>query len=144
MQKNKNLIVIVVIIVGILVLLFTGNTSKPETVQLPIPVVTKESIQSSTTVPSAITEVTIKATENSFEPMTITIKGGTRVVWVNESGSVSNVSSSPHPAHTDYPSLNLEDFKDGASVSLVFDTAGTYKYHNHLNAKQYGTITVEE
>ena len=78
-----------------------------------------------------------------FEPQTLTVTVGTKVTWTNSSDTTGNVSSAPHPAHTGYPPLNLGDFPADGSVSLVFDTAGTYKYHNHLNPTQFGSITVQ-
>ena len=85
----------------------------------------------------------ITITSSGFQPSSLTIKAGETVVWSNQGGDTSNVSSSPHPTHTDYPPLNLGDIAPGASVSLVFPTAGTYKYHNHLNASQFGSIIVQ-
>ena len=96
---------------------------------------------------SAITQTvnqnSVTVTTNGFQPSSLTIKAGETIVWNNQSGNTGNVSSSPHPIHTDYPPLNLGDIAPGASVSLVFPTAGTYKYHNHLNPSQRGTIVVE-
>lgn|SRR3989344_993856 len=88
-------------------------------------------------------EAGVSLTAAGFNPQTLTITAGTQVVWTNTSGAVGNVSSAPHPAHTAYPPLNLGSFDGGATVSLVFDQPGTYKYHNHLNPTQTGSITVE-
>ncbi len=86
---------------------------------------------------------TVTITPSGFQPGSLTIKSGETVVWSNQGGGTGNVSSSPHPTHTDYPPLNLGDVAPGASVSLVFPTAGTYKYHNHLNPSQFGSIIVQ-
>lgn len=88
-------------------------------------------------------EVTVTLTTSGFEPNTITVKAGTKVVWTNKSGAVATVNSALHPTHLLYPPLNLGEFADGEKVSLVFDKAGTYKYHNHLNPGQTGTVVVE-
>lgn len=88
--------------------------------------------------------VEIILTENGFSPNAITIEVGTVIVWSNQSGSLATVDSSPHPEHTDNPLLNLGELSDGDKFSLVFDTVGTYKYHNHLDPTQFGTITVVE
>ena len=88
-------------------------------------------------------EVSIFLVPSGFIPPDVTIKAGARVIWSNQSGIVGNVSSAPHPAHTDHPALNLGDFGPGNSISLTFDTPGTYKYHNHLNPTQAGVITVQ-
>ena len=74
---------------------------------------------------------------------TFLVTAGTKVTWTNSSGSIANVSSDPHPIHTNYPPLNLGKFDDGGSVSLVFDKPGTYGYHNHLIPSQTGKVIVE-
>ena len=82
--------------------------------------------------------------KSGFSPKTVNISKGTVVVWTNSSGGMVTVHSSPHPAHTDFPVLNLGELADGNKFSLLFTTPGTYKYHNHLNASQFGTIIVTE
>ena len=88
-------------------------------------------------------EVSVFLTPSGFIPADLTIKAGARVTWTNQSGVLGNVSSAPHPAHTDYPALNLGSFGPDKSVSLTFNSPGTYKYHNHLDPSQSGSITVQ-
>lgn len=88
-------------------------------------------------------EVSVFLTPSGFLPSDLTIKAGANVTWTNQSEGTGNVSSAPHPAHTDYPALNLGNFGTGQSVSLTFNTPGTYKYHNHLNPTQFGSVTVQ-
>lgn len=88
-------------------------------------------------------EVSIFLTPSGFVPSDLTIKAGAKVIWTNQSEGTGDVSSAPHPAHTDYPALNLGNFGTGQSVSLTFNTPGTYKYHNHLNPSQFGSVTVK-
>jgi len=90
-----------------------------------------------------LTSYVVYAKSTGFEPQAITIKTGQTVTWTNQSGTNVFVASSPHPSHTDYLPLNLGIIKNGDSKSLSFPTPGTYKYHNHLNAGQYGSITVQ-
>ena len=78
----------------------------------------------------------ITLSKNGFSPANLTIKAGTKVTWENEDNGLSTVNSDPHPAHTNYPPLNLGRFNDGESLSLTFDKPGTYGYHNHLNPSQ--------
>jgi plastocyanin len=85
----------------------------------------------------------ITLTPDGFSPATLTIKVGTTVRWVNKSGQLAAVDSDPHPTHTSYPPMNFGTFSDGSSVELVFDKAGTYHYHNHLNPSQRGTVVVQ-
>ena len=86
----------------------------------------------------------VLATEDGFSPKELNIKTGTVVVWDNQSGDTITVDSSPHPQHTDYPFLNLGELAPGDKFSLIFDTPGTYRYHNHLDSSQTGTIKVTE
>ncbi len=87
--------------------------------------------------------VEIQLTADGFDPAKLVVKVGDRVTWKNNSGSTATVSSDPHPAHTLFPIINLGPFDDGATHSVVFDKAGTYTYHNHLDASQKGTVIVE-
>lgn len=86
---------------------------------------------------------TISLSSHGFSPASLTIKVGEKVTWTNEDNGPSTVNSDPHPAHTNYPPLNLGKFNDGEELSLTFDKPGTYGYHNHLNPSQKGTIIVQ-
>ncbi len=88
-------------------------------------------------------ENSVTLTADGFTPATLTIKVGTKVTWKNTSGAPATVNSDPHPTHTDYPPLNLSKFADGETLSLTFDKAGTYGYHNHFNPSQTGKIIVQ-
>ena len=86
---------------------------------------------------------TIDVTIQGFDPKTITVKTGTLITWINKTGKDSAIASDPHPTHRAYPSLNLGKFPDGNGVSLIFDKAGTYGYHNHFIPAQTGKVVVE-
>lgn len=88
-------------------------------------------------------EKKVNLTASGFNPQTITVKVATKVVWENKSGTTATVNSAVHPTHQVYPPLNLGSFEDGEVMSLAFDKPGTYKYHNHLNPSQVGTVVVE-
>lgn len=85
----------------------------------------------------------IKITATGFEPKVITIKAGETITWINQDTKIRNISSDPHPQHTAYPDLNKGNIAAGKEVSLAFPKAGTYKYHDHLQATQTGTVVVE-
>lgn len=86
-------------------------------------------------------EVVVNAT--GFEPQTVTIKAGGKVLWTNSAGGVVNVSSDSHPTHQLNKFLNLGEFSEGSSVEAIFEKPGTYKYHNHLKPEQRGTVIVQ-
>ena len=85
----------------------------------------------------------ITVTKNGFEPINASFSVGTLVQWINKSGGEVSVNSADHPTHQLYPFLNLGIFPDGSSVSVVFEKADTYKYHDHLHPERVGTITVK-
>lgn len=88
-------------------------------------------------------ETLVTVTSSGYDPKTITVKPGAKVVWKNETGAPITVSSDNHPTHLLWPFLNLGKFEDGSTVSVVFEKAGTYTYHNHLDASMTGTVVVE-
>lgn|SRR3989338_4711412 len=92
--------------------------------------------------PSPTTTANITITPSGFSPQSITVNTGSTVSWTNSSGQLATVNSDPHPLHTDYSPLNLNQINDGAAVTLIFDTPGTYSFHNHLIPDQKGTIIV--
>lgn len=128
-------VVILVVVVGGGYMLLKGKNSGKLTQDVKV-----EVIQNDKTVEAG---VTVNATASGFEPKTVNVKVGSKVTWVNKSGGVADVSSAKHPTHLVYPPLNLGNFADGASVSLVFKDKGTFKYHNHLDASQTGEVVVE-
>src|SRR3989338_2393609 len=99
--------------------------------------------------------------ENSAMPApgsrgaTVTIKKGGTITFVNGGGGDMWVASAPHPAHTAYSGTSLQEHcsdavdvsfdqcKIGDTYSFTFDKTGSFKYHNHTNSSQFGTVVVE-
>ncbi len=138
MSKFLIVIIVVAIIAGVFILSNKGSNQTPAQ--------SGSQNQQVTTPPAQgqkQAEAIVTVTTSGFVPQTLTIKAGTKVVWMNKSGGTVTVNSAVHPTHLVYPPLNLGEFGDGSSVQLGFDKPGTYKYHNHLNPSQTGTIVVE-
>lgn len=87
--------------------------------------------------------VVIVYSDSGFAPASLNAKVGQKVVFKNTSTKAVQVNSAPHPAHTLYPELNVGVVNAGESKSTTFAKAGSYKYHNHLNASENGSIVVE-
>lgn len=143
---NSKLLIVVAAIILVLIgggyfLSKNNSTNKINNVQ-PTQAPT-EAAKTTTQTSVMATEVEITLTSQGYNPATVTIKPGTKVVWTNKSGNEATVNSDPHPFHTDYPPLNLGNFKDGDKLELVFDKTGTFKYHNHFNSSERGTIIVQ-
>lgn len=141
---NKLLLIgIGLIVVVAAVALLSGDKQKQSEQQVTVPTSTVSEPAVSSPSAQNLEEAMVNITSAGFEPKIVTVKAGAKVTWTNNSGEVSNVSSAVHPIHSVYPPLNLGNIEAGASVSLVFDKVGNYKYHNHLNASQTGTVEVE-
>ena len=140
-MNSKLLLSLVAIIVIAGGFFFLSNKT-----QAPAPTQNQPEQTQATSAPSpttAMIETTVTLTADGFSPQTLTVKAGTTVTWTNKSGEMGNVSSDPHPVHTNYTPLNLGRFAAGTSLTLTFDKPGTYGYHNHLNSVQTGTIIVQ-
>lgn len=77
-----------------------------------------------------------------FSPASVNISTGDTVRWTNNDSVTRNVSSDPHPAHTDYAPLNLGNVAASGQLTLTFSSAGTYNYHDHLYSGFGGSVVV--
>lgn len=141
-MNNKTLITIIAVLVLIgAVVVITGKSGN-ETTQSTSQSTPAQTQETGGTVPKE-TVANVDLTSSGFDPKTITVKTGTRVIWLNKSGDVATVHSDMHPTHQLYAPINLGEFPDGSSVQLVFDKPGEYGYHDHLNPSRTGTVVVE-
>lgn len=138
MSRNATLVVavVLVLIIGGWFLTRPKSTPAPETV----PPQTPSSTESAS--PSVATNL-VTITQSGFSLKDSTIKAGDTVSWMNSDTIDHTVNSAPHPTHTAYPPLNLDNLKPGETKSLMFPTSGTYKYHDHLNPSLTGSVTVQ-
>lgn len=140
-------IVAVVAIVAVFLLIKSSSLYAPSKTQTTVqtsqesPVPTTQQATSPTQAQQG--QNTITYTSSGFSPASLTIKAGTTVTWINNSGSGLSVNSNPHPIHTSYSPLNIGTIVNGQSKSLIFDKPGTYGYHNHLNPSDKGTVIVQ-
>ena len=75
--------------------------------------------------PTASTEVAMVKSYR-FDPTTIEIEAGQSVTWTNEDNSTHTVQVDGEEDHT---------VERGKSVSIAFETAGTYHYVCTLHSK---------
>lgn len=100
--------------------------------------------------------VTVTLTAGGFVPSSVTVKKGERVMWVNQTSAGMWVASGVHPAHTVYSGTSLsEHCPDTAGIAFdecgavnaytfVFQKIGMWRYHNHMDAGETGTVVVTE
>ena len=136
-MNSKILIVVVAVLVLIGAIVLLSN--KPVTVPTQ-----QTSVVTGQKPPTTLQTSTITVTKTGFTPKTLTVKTGTRVVWLNQDAGLVSINSAVHPTHKVYPPLNLGSFGNGSSVQLEFKTPGTYSYHNHFNPSQTGTVEVTQ
>jgi plastocyanin len=98
-------------------------------------------------------------TDSGYLPSTLTIKKGETITFINKSSHPMWPASAYHPTHRVYSGTSLEEHcpdKQGIAFdacegipaggfwSFTFDQRGTWKYHDHLNPSNTGTIVVVE
>lgn len=98
-------------------------------------------------------------TDQGFSPASLSVAEGTTVSFVNQSSESMWVASGVHPAHTLYdgtdrathcaagytgatPFDECQPGQPGTTFTFTFDKVGTWKYHNHLDPADTGSITV--
>jgi plastocyanin len=95
--------------------------------------------------PSSVVVVTI--TSAGVSPSTLTITPGTRVRFVNNDVVPHDMTSDPHPAHTQCPEINQAGLILGgqSKETAAFATVKTCGYHDHNDPddpKWTGTILI--
>ena len=100
-----------------------------------------------TPTPPPTANVTITITSAGVDKKQVEVPVGGRVAFVNNDSSFHEMSSDPHPIHTDCPPLNqvgaLAPGRTG--VTGAFTTARTCGFHDHGepgNANLQGSIVV--
>jgi plastocyanin len=103
---------------------------------------------SSTTCTAPSTSTTITISNNSVCPQNITVPRGTQVTFLNSDTRRHEMTSDPHPEHTDCPELNqvgnLEVGQSRQSGNL--NTVRRCGFHDHLQDQvqtMRGSITIQ-
>lgn len=93
------------------------------------------------------TTPTVTIDASGASPRTLTVELGSRVLFVNRDARNHDMTSDPHPDHTDCPDLNqvglLRPGESRLTGNLV--TVRTCGFHDHnlpSNASLRGTITI--
>jgi hypothetical protein len=97
--------------------------------------------------PSGGTGTTITITAAGVSPRDLTVARGVRVTFVNSDTVPHDMSSDPHPAHTDCPALNVGFLSAGQSRDTdLLNTARNCGFHDHnqpSNPALQGTIRIQ-
>jgi hypothetical protein len=117
-----------------------GGSSTPTTPTTPTPPPT-------TGTPSETATITI-GSNGSISPTSVTITRGGRVTIVNSHNQAHDMSSDPHPEHTQCTEINQIGFLTAGQsrTSGNFNTARTCTFHDHNlpeSAGLKGTIVIQ-
>jgi plastocyanin len=86
--------------------------------------------------PAAVPKAKVKIVNFQFNPGTLTIAKGTKVVWVNTTPTTSHTSTS------DTLVWDSGVIAPGAKFAHVFKTAGTFTYHCNIHISLKATVIV--
>ena len=96
--------------------------------------------------------------DSGYSPSTLTIKVGDTVTWKNQSSHGMWTASAMHLSHTVYSGTSLQQHcpdstnnsfdecksdEPGSSWSFTFTKKGTWGYHNHVKASDFGKVVVQ-
>ena len=154
---NKKIAIVLILIVVILGGYFllnnkkvqapSTNTETPKTLSTETPATNQTSKQ-----------YVITYTDAGYSPSTLTIKLGDTVTWANDSSLNMWPASAMLPSHIVYSGTSISEhcpdtagtsfdackgITSGNSWDFIFNTKGSWKYHDHLSPSFFGTIVVE-
>lgn len=107
---------------------------------------------SSSSSPSSRSANTVEITSSGFSPATLTVNQGDTVVFITKDSEAHWPASAVHPTHNAYPESGgcigskfdaCRGLAQGESFSFTFNEKGSWKYHDHLNLGNTGTIVVQ-
>ncbi len=85
----------------------------------------------------------IVLTAQGFNPPNLEVKIDSTVIFKTELSEDFWPASDIHPTHGIYPEFDPQaPIKAGESWKFKFGKTGTWRYHDHLNPLNQGTITV--
>jgi plastocyanin len=91
--------------------------------------------------------VTVTISSSGISPKALTVSPGTQVLFVNNDTQIHQMSSNPHPEHTDCPEINFQgQLAPGERRQTGnLNDVRTCGFHDHLqntNSALQGTITI--
>jgi plastocyanin len=86
----------------------------------------------------------VRITKTGFEPSTLSVKQGTKIVWTNTDSGLHQVVANPYPKGTDLTSLKSEILNNSQSYTYVANTTGNFGYHDQLQPTINGTLVVQK
>jgi len=116
------------------------TTAPQATIVTPPATLTTESVYP--TVSNTVSDNTIRINKKGFDPVSITVKSGSTVRWVNEDSTVD--PGLYNPTHR-IELVNIKNsplLSSGQSWSWIFNQPGSYDYNDMVHSTPKGTIIV--
>src|SRR4051812_29067892 len=91
---------------------------------------------------------TITLTSSGTNPAAVTVPPGTRVLFVNGDGRNHNMTSNPHPDHTDCPEINQVGLispgqrRETGNLNTI-RTCGFHDHDDSTNTRFQGRIVIQ-
>jgi hypothetical protein len=125
----------------------TPTTPTPPTSTTPPPTTTTPPTTTPPTAPTDSATITIGA-DGRVSPSSVTIVRGGRVTMINNHNTAHDMSSDPHPEHSNCPELNQWGFLTAGQqrTSGNLNTARTCGFHDHnvpQNTGLQGTVIIQ-
>ena len=87
---------------------------------------------------------TVRITASGFQPATLAVKEGTKIVWTNDDSVLHQLASDPFPKDTGLPGLKSAILNNDQTYTYVASTTGTFGYHDQLKPTINGTLVVKK
>jgi len=103
---------------------------------------------SSDTMPSTTPAATITITTSGVSPKSVTVARGSQVEFINKDTTFHEMTSNPHPEHTDCPEINSVGFLSPGQSRQTgnLNTSRTCGFHDHdnpTNTAVQGSIVIQ-
>ncbi len=144
--------IIIILIIGFFIFRYAVSVKEPEKES------GKEEVKKSEIVLREVPKQhSIEFISTGYSPKEIEIKQGDTITWTNKNNIPMWTASAMHPTHTVYPGSDLRncgkvlegkmfdacaELITGKSFSFVFNEKGKWYYHDHINPRFTGQITV--
>ncbi len=85
----------------------------------------------------------VELRSDGFYPATLTVPAGSTVVFTGKIDRAFWPASNFHPSHKLYPKFDAQEpVLAGESWQFHFEAPGIWRYHDHMNSRNTGTIVV--
>jgi plastocyanin len=146
MFKKLLIFPVLIVIVVILIIVLSNEPAVPSPADSP-----------ESSVPEKQAGYVILYTDSGFSPPSLTIQAGETVIFENQASADFWPASAVHPTHEVYSGTSLTEHcpdgtgsfdacagvAPGSSWTFTFNQAGTWRYHDHLDASHTGMVIVE-